>query len=129
MFHCGPIISNYLNLLYIYIKKCNLQRIRSFNINCKSVSVKIDEDEKLFMIRLQKYFIPLEDEEEDGLKFYKCKLCKEVVEAEEEMMVEHFTSHPRELEKLNNMEEEEDSHGGGRKKKPRSKVLIIPSLF
>jgi len=44
----------------------------------------------MLMIRLQRYFIPLEEEEEEGLKFYTCTLCDEVVEAEEEMMVEHF---------------------------------------
>jgi hypothetical protein len=74
----------------------------------------------MLMIRLQRYFIPLEEEEEEGLKFYTCTLCDEVVEAEEEMMVEHFSSHPRELEKLTSGKE---GGSGGKRKKQRSKVI------
>ena len=76
----------------------------------------------MLMIRLQRYFIPLEEEEEEGLKFYTCTLCDEVVEAEEEMMVEHFSSHPRELEKMTSGKK---WGTGGKRKKQRSKVIIL----
>ena len=84
----------------------------------------------MLVIRLQRYFIPLEEEEEEeGPKFYTCTLCDEVVEAEEEMMVEHFSFHPRELEKLTSGKEGGSGGGiGGKRKKQSSKVNILRDL-